>query len=1788
MKREKRTQRSLKLTKFLALSLGIPLAGFSPINSPLAHAASLTWDADATFNNGTFGGTGTWDTSTANWANGTVDAAWTNSLNDTAVFAGTAGTVTVGGSLNAGGLQFATTGYSLSGGTITLDAGGINAGALSSGTISISSGIVLNANQSWAIGTGATLLSSGIISGANGLTLGGGGTFTLIGANTYSGPTAISGATVDIGGGTANGSLSSSSAVSLSGGSTLKYTVTGGGTQTFNGTAITGGANAINTVAGNTLALGTLTQTAGSNGTVVFGNTGTISTTTADTNGILGGWAVVQTGATTYGWAHSGSAGTNNITAATLSTLGTSVSSGTTSAGVNWSNTDGVATVTANTTVNSLSQWQDVTINSGVTLTIASGGIILGDNGSKWTKTGSGTATVTSGLASGELFFHTPNTSASDNQFQVTIADNGSTPVSVTKDGPGMVAFTKANTYTGNTYINGGTFAAGVTGAIGTSGTLYLNNATLNDYAAGANVTFANSIVVSGNSFINLGTTKNLSVTGTISGSGFLTLGNNGSNSSVYLTGANAMSSGTVSLANNTNAVRFGVANAGNANVAWVFNNTGSNKDTLDFSNGTISFGSMSGSGVLQGNGSTNDTISVGGLNANATFNGIIHNGSGAFNLTKVGTGSQTMAGTSDYTGITTVQNGSLIAGANALASASGPFGNSSAAIALGDATSISSNFSPSLMIGGAFTIGRPVTVGATTDPTSGTYTIGGNTANNSTVSGALTLNQSLTLSQVASGTLNVSGVVSGVGGLNKSGAGTVTLSAVNTYSGATNVANGTLKLTTGEINGSSGITVNGSGAKFIQNSTTAVSPAVTLSQGTVDGTGTINSLTVANSASNVLQNGDGGTATLTLGSLTFNGAAAVNILDGGISTTPGINVTGALTTTSANGLVTINASAASWSAGTYDLIGFGSFGGSLSDFVKGTVTGLNIRQSATLGLDAVNKFVTLNIAGDTPRWTGLDGSSWVVGSTGANSNWQLVTSATATDYIAGDSVLFDDTATGTTNIDISSANVSPATVTFNNNSAFYTVSSSGGFGIASGLVTKNGSGTVILATANSYSGGTNINNGVLALSGTGTLGATTGAVAMGGGTLDLGATSQTVGAVTISARAASGDTIQNGTLTPASVTATHNSGNAIISASLAGSGAVTMNGAGTLTLTGQNTYTGGTLVKSGTVAIGVGGSLASTATITLGDATANTSGVFQLGDANGPANATIASLGIAGSGTGNMVVGGNGAVSTLTLNHSTALTYNGSFGGSDVNQNNLALVKAGAGTLTLTGSSSYGGGTTVNAGKLLVGNGAALGTGDVTLNDGATLSNSAGVTTANNLVINGAVTLDSNVGNWNLNGNLSGTGSITRGTSATNSIYLGSSDNSNFTGTFTIPANGNAVVRFSNPGAGSANAKWVFNQNTDTRTSFDFSNGTIRFGSLTGSGFITNQGSGTNTIEVGNLGLDETFSGVFDQGGSTTLAITKVGSGTWTLTGSNSYTGVTTINGGTLQIGNGTIDGSILRTSGITNNGTLAYNLKGAQSYTQAITGSGSVTKSGTGTLTLSGNSTYTGDTIVNAGKLIVSGSSSGTANISVAAGAKLDIDGGFLSPGSTTTVSGILQGGGDGVNTGLVGVVSVNSGGTLAPGKQTSTSTAGTLTAAGNVGFADSTSIFSIRLGVGTASDNDKLAISGFDLVGLNGATLQLTLGANYSRQVDGFTYVLIDGGSSAFISGTFAQNNIITDSLGDQFTILYGVDATGTTAGNDVVLQLLAVPEPQTWAMLAGGFGMLAFSSRLRRRK
>ena len=405
-----------------------------------------------------------------------------------------------------------------------------------------------------------------------------------------------------------------------------------------------------------------------------------------------------------------------------------------------------------------------------------------------------------------------------------------------------------------------------------------------------------------------------------------------------------------------------------------------------------------------------------------------------------------------------------------------------------------------------------------------------------------------------------------GTGGLTKQGAGTLSLTNTSTYTGATSVTGGTLKLDTGgNINTSASITVNGSGAKLVQNNFDTITPAVTITQGGLDGTGTINTVTIANNAANSLTSGAGGNFALNVGSLTFQGAASVTATANGTSMERAITA-GALTSNAA-GQVTVNiTNSGAWVAGDYPVISYTSFTGAIGHFTLAPVTGLSPRQSASL----VNAggAIAVRIVGDSLSWTGAQNSNWSTTAVGGSQNWLLPSTNAGTEFLTNDVVVFDDSAS---NFNVSIvANVNPSAVIFDN-ATTYTFTSPGAFGIATGKIMKGNTGLVILATNNTYTGTTTVNDGTLQI---------------GNGTVDGNINSSTL----ISA---------NG----AGVVDLKIIGTQTYSTFFGGTGFIRKSGAGTLNLTGSSTFTGNTggfELTGGTLNVNSASALGTTAGGTL------------------------------------------------------------------------------------------------------------------------------------------------------------------------------------------------------------------------------------------------------------------------------------------------------------------------------------------------------------------------------------------------------------------------------------------------------------------------------------------------------------------------------------------------------------------------------------------------------------
>ena len=427
------------------------------------------------------------------------------------------------------------------------------------------------------------------------------------------------------------------------------------------------------------------------------------------------------------------------------------------------------------------------------------------------------------------------------------------------------------------------------------------------------------------------------------------------------------------------------------------------------------------------------------------------------------------------------------------------------------------------------------------------------------------------------------------------------------------------------------------------------------------------------------------------------------------------------------------------------------------------------------------------------------------------------------------------------------------------------------------------------------------------------------------------------------------------------------------------------------------DTYTGGTTISGGTLQLGNAAALGSTS----GAATVS-SGVLDLH------GYSLGVGGLSGAGTVNNLSGAG--TYTLTVGNGNA---NGTFSGAIKNTvGTIALTKTGTGTLTLAGSDTYSGGTTLSAGQLNINHASALGTGTFTIS-GGTIGNTSGA----------AITLSTNnAQNWNSDFTFAGTNDLNLGTGAvtmsssrtvtvaSNTLTVGgaisgSGDSLTKAGTGTLTLAGSDTYSGGTTlSAGQLNINAASALATGT---FTISGGTIGNTSGTaitlstnnaqnwnsdftfagtndlnlGTGAVTMSSSRTVTVASNNL----TVGGVISDSGSG-YSLTKAGAGALTLAGSSTYTGPTTISGGTLQIGAGGAAGSIDGTSGITDNATLAFSRSDSITFSKVISGSGNVAMLGPGTLVLGGSNTYTGGTTLSAGQLNVNnafGLSTGTLTI-------------------------------------------------------------------------------------------------------------------------------------------------------------------------------------------------------------
>ncbi|MFM8014916.1 MAG: autotransporter-associated beta strand repeat-containing protein, partial [Actinomycetota bacterium] len=1336
----------------------------------------------------------------------------------------------------------------------------------------------------------------------------------------------------------------------------------------------------------------------------------------------------------------------------------------------------------------------------------------------------------------------------------------------LTKGGAGTLALTNANTYTGATTISAGTARITNATALGESGatrstTTVSSGATLEvaavitsaepltvngTTATNGAIYFSDSGTLSGDttlastSSVNVASTKSAVMSGTISGTSMgLTKQGNGT---LSISGANTYT-GTTSVAAGTLALSGANERISNSSAVVVSNNATFNLAGFNETVASIATSSASDSAASITLGAATLTS---GDSSSTTFAGVISDGSDTGAIVKQGTGTLTLSGANTYDGATTVNAGILVASNNnSLGSSSGGVTVASGAtlqvqggVTIEDWPTISGtgasgvgalrNFSDT----NTFT--RTIALDATSTITS--------TAGTLQLTGSAISATSANLTFDGAGDTSVSSILaSGIGNLTKSGAGSLTLSGSGSYSGSTTISAGTLKLgANGVIPDASAVTV-ADGATFDlvtyseEVGSIAASGTGALKLGTsklfAGGDNTSTTFAGPITGSGELEKKGSGKLTLS-GTNTFTGKSTVSggtlsiAADAKLGTAPGSVVADQLTLN--GGTLEVTASVAI-SANRGITIGSNdgtiSVGSTLAVTYAGTIAGegndLTKSGTGTLTVSGANSYTgattvsagTLAISGSDER---ISNSSAVTVASGAT--FDLASLNETVGSIAG----AGSVSTGTNAAKVFTAGGDNSSTTYEG-----VISGSSGF-------TKAGSGTLTFsgASTNTYTGTTTVSAGVLALgaasriadtsalsisnSGTfdlagfdetvasiatvnssdsaakitlsststtntlttagnasttfaGIIEGTNGKVTKSGtGTLTLSGASTFTGALTISAGTVSvgaGSTL--GSIDTQSVvnagTLTFNRSDAVTySGVVSSTGALTQAGSGTLTLSGVNTYTGTTSVSAGTLKLGTaGGRIADTSAVSIAD-----SAVFDLSGFD----ETVASITTSGTGSGAKVtLSSTSASNTLTTAGNASTTFAGVVEGT-----NGGLTKQGTGTLSLTGANSFTGALTISGGTVSVGGGSTTGSiatasvvnsatllfnrsdaltyAGVVSGSGALQKSGAGTlslsgtntysgattinTTGGNITISGSGSLGTLSGSVQVyagdivvtsasstftfgsstaqefSGVISGEGALTKNT-GTNRLTL--SGNNTYTGVTTV-SNGFLGLSHNNALGGSASGQGTTIADGATLDVYGYTSpepltisgggqsegGAISFGSGTGVLSGTIALAADSRIQVGyTVGrLSGVVSGAY--------RLTKYGQGTLELTAANTYSGGTTVSGGLLSIGVGGTTGSI--TGDVINNSELRFDRSDALTYSGAISGTGALQKQGAGTLTLSGASSYTGNTTISVGVVAISNNTAlGTAagSTTVASGAALSVSG-TLTVAEPITVSG------------------------------------------------------------------------------------------------------------------------------------------------------------------------------------
>ncbi|MEI6073075.1 MAG: autotransporter-associated beta strand repeat-containing protein [Verrucomicrobiae bacterium] len=1215
----------------------------------------------------------------------------------------------------------------------------------------------------------------------------------------------------------------------------------------------------------------------------------------------------------------------------------------------------------------------------------------------------------------------------------------------------------------------------------------------------------------------------------------------------LYLTNTNNTYTGGTFLAEGT----LNVASAGSLGIGGALNFTG---NAAFQAAGNVDLGTRAvniGTGLV----ATIDTNSN-----NITVGGVISGVNSA--LTKTGLGTLTLTGNNTYTGITTVNNGSLKLDFSASGAPQNNIINSNSILNLGSLACVDS-----LIIQGAAGVANIQTFGATPSPlnnTGATNFLGGmnNLVFNAGTGGSLTVNLgNITLAGAAYMDVTTSGNVT-VAGVNATSA-SLYLDKAFVNSGGNSNAWATVNKSTWATANSSGNLVGWANSAYQTNFTGAIGSSNQMYDITTSGT--LSSQYTGAAATlrfnDTLNTGVGKTVTLVgtqvtqllMGGIlvTSNVGAQDSTITGGFLTGANLTRLGIFQNNTAGNLI-INSTIVDQAngcnvtkngAGTVILNGVNSntvgiivnegtliaTGDYMPSSVKTitTTAGSNVvTMSDTTGL-----FVGQELMGNTPGLTVVNGGLPNV-VTAINPG----VSVTLTTYAQASNTL---SATFTSGGAIGGAAptavnlVLPTTYIANGATLQIGSAATGNHGGIDPNVTINNQGALILSHSGPYTFGNTIigapvNNsavGNLAINSLVGTNATNTLEITGGGTTTLGfygiVNGSGAGGQKIYTLATPGNVYAG-----MSVTGTGIPGGTVVSyvdgVNVGLTNAISTGGATNATFQTANTFNGATRITGGST-LTLGSNLAlqystllynnsDSGTFSFGTQTAVTLGGLA-GDKN-LALTNAASAAVA------LTVGGVYNSNTVTNNFNT--TYSGILSG------NGSLTKNGIGITTLSGANTYSGGTTVTAGTLQLGNASALGAsaGAVSVASGATLDVNATMTNTNALTLNGqgysiaaltntsaspatyagtvAMASDTNIGGSNgtltLGGIVSGTFNLTK--VGTDTLIFGNVANTFGTGkTFTIVA---GTVQLGNAASLGAATNAVSLRDGAALDLYGQTVANTNALTLNGTG-ISSGGALTNTSATG-----ASYAGLITLGSASSII---AGSGNITISN------VATIAGPTFGL---TLGGAY--------NGSLASIIG---------TTTGSLTKQDAGTWTLSGANTYTGATTISAGtlKLGVAGAlgnaTTHTSGVTVSATGALDLNG--FTP-TATTVALTLNGSG------------VSNGGAL-------TNSGSAATYGGTVALATASTI-------GATSSSSSITLTGV----ISGAGGLTKVGADtlYLNGNNTFTGNVTINGGEVRLGNAGALNN----TPGSENAVAFGSGSTGTLSlnGNNVTIANLTT-DPTT---------------------